>query len=342
MTDWKDGFDPDGAGIGDGVFGLPCPEEQAGIVVVGVGFDATVSYREGCAAGVESVREGSMQVDLHDPQFGPVWERGICLRESPAWLVAENERARELARPIIEKGGADPGDAVALAEVDRVQERVREYVRGSVADVLGAGCVAGVLGGEHSVPLGAIEAADAWAGERGEALGVLQIDAHMDLRESYEGFAQSHASVMWNVLERCENVTKLVQVGIRDFGRGELETAREAGQRVRTWFDLDLWRARDSGKSWEAMCDQIVADLPGLVWVSFDIDGLEPGLCPGTGTPVPGGLRFWESAVLLEALARSGKRAVGFDLVEVGGGEWDGNVGARVLYKLCGCAAAKS
>jgi agmatinase len=91
------------------------------------------------------------------------------------------------------------------------------------------------------------------------------------------------------------------------------------------------------------MIGRAVADLPPRVWVSFDIDGLDPALCPNTGTPVPGGLSFAEAVGLLRLLTASGRKVVGFDLSEVAPGpdgrsRWDANVGARVLYKLIGFA----
>ena len=112
---------------------------------------------------------------------------------------------------------------------------------------------------------------------------------------------------------------------------------------ARERFDAELADERDAGVPWLALCDRIVAELPQLVYVSFDIDGLDPALCPHTGTPVPGGLRWNEALSLLQAVVRSGRRIVGFDLTEVAPGpdpadEWDANVGARALYKLIGFA----
>src|SRR5690606_13345614 len=119
--------------------------------------------------------------------------------------------------------------------------------------------------------------------------GLLQIDAHADLREAYEGFKYSHASIMYNVLNEIPQVQKLVQVGIRDYGDDELTMIRTEKNRVVTFFDRDLKEAEYEGQTWKALCEQIVDELPQNVYISFDIDGLDPKLCPNTGTPVPGG-----------------------------------------------------
>jgi agmatinase len=105
------------------------------------------------------------------------------------------------------------------------------------------------------------------------------------------------------------------------------------------FFDRDLVRRRFQGVTWAATAKEIVDRLPHDVWVSFDIDGLDPRYCPNTGTPVAGGLDFQEANFILQTLARSGRRIIGFDLNEVapdpaGENEWDANVGARLLYKL--------
>ena len=101
-----------------------------------------------------------------------------------------------------------------------------------------------------------------------------------------------------------------------------------------------LARARDGGETWRQQVDRIVQELPQKVYLSWDIDGLDPTLCPHTGTPVPGGLSFHMATALVAGVVRSGRRIVGFDLVEVApgpdGDEWDGNVGARLLYKMIG------
>jgi len=173
-------------------------------------------------------------------------------------------------------------------------------------------------------------------------MGVLHIDAHADLRRAYEGFVWSHASIMYNVATRIPQVSKLVQVGIRDYCGEELDFAKASKGRVVTHFDALLSRERAGGTPWLKQCQRIVRALPREVYVSFDIDGLDPALCPHTGTPVPGGLGFHQAFELVGELVRSGRRIVGLDLNEVApgadGDEFDANVGARVLYKLIGWA----
>jgi agmatinase len=195
------------------------------------------------------------------------------------------------------------------------------------------------LGGDHASPFGLIEE----LAKRHRGMGVLQIDAHMDLREAFEGFAFSHASIYHNVMTRIPGVARLVQVGIRDFGSRERAFAENSMSRVKVFYDQairDRQFAGGANASWGAICKDIVAALPKEVYISFDIDGLSPDHCPNTGTPVPGGLSFPEVCHLFETLAKSGRRIVGFDLVEVAPGpngeDWNANVGARVLYKMLG------
>ncbi|MFR5870708.1 MAG: arginase family protein [Alistipes sp.] len=143
----------------------------------------------------------------------------------------------------------------------------------------------GLVGGDHSVPLGLIRA----VAERNPGVGVLHVDAHADLRRAYEGFTYSHASIMYNVLNEAAGVSALVQVGVRDLCDDEARLA-SADARVRLFDDYALSAAKFGGESWNAVCDRIIACLPEKAYVSFDIDGLAPEYCPHTGTPVPGGL----------------------------------------------------
>jgi agmatinase len=198
-----------------------------------------------------------------------------------------------------------------------------------------AGKIVGIIGGDHSVPYGAFRA----AAEKHGDFGLLHFDAHSDTRVAYEGFTWSHASIMYNALENIPQVTRITQVGVRDYCEQEHEFIRSLGHRAKVFHDKDIAAARFGGSSWTRTATEILDTLPDKVWVSFDIDGFDPKLCPHTGTPVPGGLEFQEVNHLLGLIARSGRTIIGFDLVEVcpapgASDEWDANVAMRLLYKL--------
>jgi agmatinase len=332
-------FDPNAAAVpGSGVFGLPHDEASARVVLLPVPFDATTSYGKGAAKGPAAILEASRQVDLFDLETGRPYAVGIHMLEERAEIHAKNQEANALSEKIIEVAGLIEGNReleAALARVNALSGEVNEIVRGDVERLLAANKIVGLVGGDHAVPFGCIEAHAA----KIPGLGVLHFDAHSDLRPAYEGFEWSHASIMRNVADRIPGVGKLVQVGIRDLSEEELETIDASGGRIEAFFDVDLKRAQRRGDSWDAIAKKIVATLPSSVYVSFDVDGLDPALCPHTGTPVPGGLQFHEATAILEEVARSGRTIVGFDLNEVSPGpddDWDANVGARLLYKLIG------
>ena len=332
-------FDPDAAASGDsGIFGLPFSPEDSYVVIIPVPFEATTSYGGGTSEGPAAVLEASRQVDLHDHETGEPYRAGIAMLPNPAEIEEWGRKAKQLAGPVIDAGGAGNDDALreAVREVSEYGERMNRWVYEETKRWIAAGRMPVVLGGDHSVPFGAIQA---WA-ERHPGLGILHLDAHADLRDAYEGFTWSHASIFHNVMTRLPNVQRLVQVGLRDLGRSEQRMIEESGGRIRPFYDSDLASRKEGGESWASICDSIVAELPQTVYLSWDIDGLDPTLCPGTGTPVPGGLSWNEAMGLLRALHRSGRTVVSLDLCEVAPGdtEWDANVGARLLYKMIGFA----
>jgi len=332
-------FDPNAAAERDaGIFGLPYAPEEARVVLIPVPWDATTSYRAGASKGPRAIFDASMQVDLFDAEVGKPYERGIAMLPESSELRAWNEEARAAAEEVIEAGGRVEGNAdleKALARVNELSDKVNEVVHLEAKRLLGQGRIAAVLGGDHAAPYGAIRA----YAERFPGIGILHVDAHADLRRAYEGFRYSHASIMENVM-RLEGVSRIVQVGIRDFCEEEVQRIAGSSGRIRTVFDVQIASARSRGQLAEAFT-QAISTLPEAVYVTFDIDGLDPALCPHTGTPVPGGLSFHEASALLGAVAQSGRRIVGFDLNEVAPSsdeddEWDANVGARLLYKLIG------
>lgn len=328
-------FDPGAPGsAADGVFGLPGTEEKAALIYVPVPWEATTSYGGGASKGPAAILQASAQVDLFDIDMLRPYEPGLFMRAEPPQLKAWNKTAKMAAQKVIRALVCGKKvDAKALKVVNDLGAKVNEWVYRQTMEIYEAKKIPAVIGGDHSVPYGAMKA----AAQRHAPLGVLHFDAHHDTRRAYEGFTHSHASIFHNVLNDLPGVSKLVQVGIRDFSEEERDFCRAHGERVRVFYDADLARRRFAGRNWDKTANEIAACLPKKVWVSFDIDGLDPRYCPGTGTPVPGGLDFQEAVHILRAVVRSGRVIVGFDLNEVSplpGSEWDANVGARLLYKM--------
>lgn len=320
-----------------GFLGARLDPDQAALVLIPVPWEATTSYGGGTRLGPEAIVRASHQLDLEDSAFGTPYRAGIAFRPLAEDLTALDVHARTSALEVIDalEQGAEAPEA--LARVNAASAVVNNKVREAAFSELDAGRSVGVVGGDHSSPYGLIQAL---ADRHPEGFGILHIDAHHDLRAAYEGFEWSHASIFHNVMERLPAVTKLVQVAIRDYSREERRYSEALGERSRCFYSADLFRMKAEGLVFRETVRRIVDALPAKVYISFDIDGLDPVCCPHTGTPVPGGLAFEEAAYLLETLAVSGRRIIGFDLCEVApgpeGDEWDANVGARMLYKLCG------
>ncbi|MBX3363180.1 MAG: agmatinase family protein [Phycisphaeraceae bacterium] len=334
-------FDPSAAASADsGIFGLPFDRASSRIILLPVPFDATASYGGGTADGPSAILKASHQVDLLDHRFGNIYEQGIFMLDIEDSLRTLNAETRKLALPIIERGSPRKKDAKDLERIELAGEHVRARTREHARQICAEGKIPGIVGGDHSTPLGQIES----LAELHPGMGILQIDAHMDFRQAFEGFRYSHASIMWNVMQEAAEVSRIVQVGIRDTCIEEREYAATLGDRCRTYYDDDLADRLATGTPFLDIAREIVESLPQNVYISFDIDGLDPSLCVHTGTPVPGGLTFRELGVLLQVLRNSGKRIVGFDLVEVATtkrDDFNANVGARVLYRLCGVAAPR-
>ena len=338
-------FDPDAAALPDsGLFGLPSDLARAEVHVIPVPFDATTSYRKGTCRGPDAILRASRQVDLFDLLTGRPYERGIVMLEPDERIAKLNAEGGRKAEKIIEVAGVlggDPALEKTLARVNAISAQLNEIVRQATELAFLQKKLPVIVGGDHSTPFGAIQA----AAERHPGLGVLHFDAHADLRDAFEGFEWSHASILHNVATRLPNVAKIAQVGIRDFGEREFAFIQESRGRIRTLFDADWQRAKLDGGNLRELVKKRLDDLPAKVWVTFDVDGLDPTLCPNTGTPVPGGLSWSEAMLWLEELAKSGREVVGLDLNEVSPGDtpddedgWDAIVGARLLYRLIGVA----
>ena len=344
MVDLTD-YDPNSVGNPDNnIFGLPTTEDDARLVILPVPWEVTVSYNAGTARAPEHVLNASLQVDLFDPDMPDTWKQGFYMRAVDKKVLTKSDYLRKEAELYInyishaEIVADNKFMCKSLKEINAGSLFLNNWVYDQTRELLEKGKLVGLLGGDHSTPFGYIKA----IAERYPDFAILQIDAHCDLREAYEGFVYSHASIMYNVLKEIGEVKKLVQVGIRDFCDEELNYIHNSDSRVVTFFDKVIKERQYEGETWKNIVDDIVSHLPEHVFVSFDIDGMDPKLCPHTGTPVPGGFEVEQIFYLLKKVHQAGKRIIGFDLNETGvsANEWDENVSARILYKLCSLLAA--
>lgn len=323
------------------IFALPATLKNSKVVLIPVPWDVTTSYGGGTSLGPQAIFNASAQVDLYDFEVKESHEAGYFMLDINKKLLQQNNLLRKKALPVM--NALNNGKTLSAAHkatqkiINQACEKMYDWVYETTLEYLKQDKIVGVVGGDHSVPLGAIKAiGEAYSGD----FGILHLDAHLDLRKAYHGFNHSHASIMYNVFHLKNRPRKITQFGIRDFSREEYELVINNPDYFDTHFDVETQNKKMSGVSWIDICDKAIRGLPDNIYVSFDIDGLNPTLCPDTGTPVPGGLEFSEVLTLLASIHKHKKRIVGFDLVEVSKGssrhEWNENVGARTLFKLCG------
>jgi agmatinase len=327
-----------------GIFGIPLSEAECKVVLLPVPWEVTTSYGKGASNGPRIIREASEQIDLFDFETKNAYEAGYFMKEISSERLAESKKYKALAQEVIQLKTDQSDDLKKIeslvAEVNQASKNLTNWVYEETKKILASEKLFGLVGGDHSTPLGAIKAICEKHSKNSESeVGILHIDAHSDTRKAYQGFEQSHASIMYNVMQLPIKPKKLVQVGIRDFCEEEFNFVQSHPD-IKTFFDVGVKQRLLKGETWASVATDIISELPQKVYISFDIDGLDPRFCPSTGTPVIGGISTDEVFFLFNLLAQSGRQIVGFDLNEVSSGEaedaeWDGNVGARMLYKLC-------
>ncbi|HVX52482.1 MAG TPA: agmatinase family protein [Chitinophagaceae bacterium] len=333
-------FNPNVAANPDNnIFGLPFSEEDARVVLLPVPWEVTVSCGAGTARSAEHICKASLQVDLFDADVPNGWRKGFYMRPAEMKILMKSDYLRkeaELFMNYISKGeDVDKNKFMCKSrkEIDEGSEMMINWVYEQTADLLKAHKLIGLIGGEHGVSTGFYKA----LAEKYNSFGILQVDAHCDLRKAYNRFRHSHASVMYNALTNLPQIEKLVQLGIRDYSEEEWNYICSSNFRVIAYFDQQIKQRLYEGETWGHITDEIIGHLPENVFISFDIDGLDPKLCPHTGTPVPGGFELEQMIFLFKKIINSGRKLIGFDLVEVGVGDSniDSNVAARILWKLC-------
>ncbi|MEA5617593.1 agmatinase family protein [Cronbergia sp. UHCC 0137] len=336
MNNQLENYNPSGiAEMNGNILGLPFDYKSANLIIFAVPWEVTVSYGAGTANAPQRILDASRQIDLFDFDHPNGWKQGIFMVEIPQNILDKNHYYRQEAAKIIQRQAegkqlTDTPDLTStLTAINQAGEQVNQWLFTQCQTAINQGKKVAVIGGDHSSPLGYFQALS----HKYNDFGILHIDAHADLRNGYEGFEFSHASIMFNAI-KIPQISKLVQVGLRDICEDEVQIINESNGRIIAYYDPAIKQQLYSGKTWLDLCQDIIHHLPENVYISFDVDGLDPKLCPNTGTPVPGGLELEQTYFLFRELVNSGRKIIGFDLCEVGDAEWDGNVGARIVYKL--------
>ncbi len=273
---------------------------DAEVVILPAPYEHTVSYGQGTGHGPAAILEASHYVEFWDEEF----QRELCFEKG----IATHE-------PIDFSGNTD------AAALGIIEERVRTLLAQNKFVV--------TLGGEHTISAAPIKAHL----EQYPDMSVLQIDAHSDLRDEYEGSRFSHASVMARVLEFLAP-ERLVQVGIRAQCREEYTRIENDG--INTFFGWEI-RQGVYGQSWK---ERVLDALGENVYITFDIDGLDSSIMPSTGTPEPGGL-LWDETIQLMKMIGKHRRIVGFDIVElapVPSVNWPDFLAAKLISKMLNAA----
>ncbi|MGJ8738457.1 agmatinase [Zobellia laminariae] len=240
--------------------------ETAKVILIPVPYDGTSTWGKGADKGPQAFLEASENMELYDIETNTeVYEQGIHLAEA----ITENSSPE--------------------AVVNAVHKRTKKYIKRNKFVTL--------FGGEHSISIGTIRAFN----ECFDNLTVLQIDAHADLRESYEGTKYNHACAV----HEASQTTNLIQVGIRSMDAIEKTFMDEE----KTFFAHDM--AQD-----EYWMDKVIEAMTDNVLITFDLDAFDPSIMPSTGTPEPGGLLWYETLEFLKQVFEE-KNVVGFDIVEL-------------------------
>lgn len=268
--------------------------EDAKAVIIPVPYDSTTSYRAGTREGPSAIITASRQVELFD----------LDLQCEP--ILSGVHTLPELEPDM-------RGPAATL-------ENIENAVRAVVAD----GKFPVMLGGEHSITTAPVKAIKE---KYGDSLSVLQLDAHSDLRDSYENTPFNHASVM----RRVYDLARLTQVGIRNTCRDEMEFIKESGH------DGIIWASEmaDGNMAW---VDRVMSRLTPNVYITIDLDAFDPSIMPAVGTPEPGGMLWYQTLHLLNRVIEE-RNVVGFDVVELC--PLPGNIAsdfmaAKLVFKMLG------
>ena len=323
-------FNPSEIAVKNGnIFGFPYNQEEAEIHIIPVAWEATASFGRGCAASYEAIRQASLQLDFYNDK-GAFWKVPVFMQEAIGQMLNDqiSNKAAELIQ-FLEEGGKITERQAEFDTVNNYSQELNALVKKTCLASLETGKKVLLIGGDHSIPLGYLQALNTT-----KSFGILHFDAHADMRPGYEGFVYSHASIMHHA-KLLSNIESITSIGLRDISPEEAKIIRNDSQLIAF---SDKWMAakKHQGTSFIDIIHEILSQLPPKIYISFDVDCLDPSLCPNTGTPVPGGLTWHEIQAFIDALYQSDIEIIGADICETGNHPWDAQISARLIYQFIG------
>ena len=316
------------------LFDLNCQEKDSQLIVIPVPWDITTSYRKGTSLAAKAILESSNQIDHYHHYYPNFHQYGIHMIDIPADIIKLNQKLNDITQQIVnhdcqKKLLSDTKLNECLELVSAGTKTCFDWIHSQLNNYSDKQVI--VLGGEHSVSYPAIS----FFKKKHPQLSVLQIDAHMDLRPSYQQLTYSHAAVIYHCHSQLN--IPITQVGIRDSSQSELDYVKKHDN-IHVFDDTYCQHQLFKGVQWDAICDDIINTLSDDVYITIDIDGLDSSFCPSTGTPVPGGMSYHQLCYLIQKIRASNKRIISMDLVEVAG--FADSIGiinsTHLLYQLCG------
>ena len=333
--------------VGDGgyYFEEKTSPADADLVIVSAPWSVTSDYGHGATYTPDAVIDASAYSNLYDVESGFSAEGRVATAEIDYNIQEYSEHLGRDAERIANRSfdGATPGVEYATRKVKHINEGFAEMHKSIYKQTkhwVSQGKTVAVIGGDHSVSLGAVKA----MAECYNDLGVLFIDAHADYAQEGETFAYSHRTIARNIVEEIPSVSRLVEVGVRDIDKAELDLLL-ANDKVELFLAERVAAKRFEGESWGNLCREMVEKLPQKVYVSLDIDALKIEFCTHTNSPVPGGMTFDEVVYLVNCVVKSGREIVGFDITEVVSNiddKMDAIVAVRLLTKMIVATLNKS
>jgi len=295
------------------LFGLDVSIEAARLLVLPIPWEGTVSFRTGTSQAPQQVIALSYQIDHYDPRIANAWTLGVAALPLPRFVQELNQRALHT------RSSEDQQRKIAF--LNQASLELLRWIEQTATHWLDQGKLIALLGGEHSITPGLIAALQ----KRHPRFSVLHLDAHTDLRQSYEELTYSHATAMYHTLQ-YDAVDRLISVGIRDLSNEEMQYVQRNVDRIQLFHSWDLHTQLFRGTPWDTLCDAIIDKLSNHVYV-------------------PGGLSYMQVLYLIHKVYQSGRRIIGFDLVEVGyhpDNNLDAIVAAHLLYQLANITIASN